>query len=674
MNNPLLNFSSLPLYNEIKIEHITPAVDMLLKLSDEVINKILSDNSTPTWENFIQPLDDVSEQMSRAWGQVSHLNSVMNNPELREAYNENLPKLSKYYSELGQNLKLYTKFKELSESEEFKLLSTTRKKIIENELLSFKLSGAELSQAEKIRFLEIKEKLSTLSSQFSDNVLDATNNFSLLVENINELSGIPEDALQAASELATSKNLKGWMFTLKAPSCSPVMQYADNRELREKLYIASSIKASELGDLKLDNTPLITEIVKLRLEKSKILGYSNFAELSLVTKMADTPQQILTFLRDITKYAKPLAEKDLLELKEIAKHHGIDELQSWDVSYLSEKLRQQKYSFSDQEVKQYFPEDAVIAGMFNVVNKIYGLVIKASTTQTWIKDVKFFDVIDNDKIIGQFYVDLYARESKRGGAWMANAISRRRTTLGDIQLPVAYLNCNFTPPVGEKQAVFTHDEVITLFHEFGHGLHHLLTLVEDLSVSGISGVEWDAVELPSQFMENFCWEWDVLNNMTRHVDTGLTLPRELFDKMIAAKNFQIGLQFLRQVELSIFDMRLHSDFDVETSSVLALLDEVRAEVSVFIPPSYNRFANSFSHIFSGGYAAGYYSYKWAEVLSADTYSMFEEHGVLNRDIGDIFRREFLSVGGSRNSMESFKAFRGREPTIDALLKHNALIS
>jgi oligopeptidase A len=679
--NPLLDFSGLPRYTEVQPEHVTPAVDQLLQHNRETVEQVLSNNAAPTWENFVLPLDDANEKMSRAWGQVSHLNAVMNSAELREVYNENLPKITQYYAELGQNLALFAKYKSLRQSKEYESLSAARKKIIENELRDFRLSGAELPDEKKARFLEIQEALSSLCSRFSDNLLDATNDYSLLISNEAELSGIPADDQQAAAEAATAADKKGWLFTLKAPSYMPVLQYADNRSLREKLYVAYSQRASEYGKSDWDNTPLITQILQLRAEEAQLLGYANYAELSLASKMANTPQQILSFLRELAQHARPLAEKDLSELRDFAQTKlSMHDLQSWDIGYASEKLRQQRYAFSEQDVKQYFPEDAVIAGMFNVVQKIYGLTLRASIAPTWHDAVRFFDVCDADgKLIGQFYMDLYARNSKRGGAWMDDAITRRKIMpglhlAGGIQTPVAYLNCNFAPPVGGKPALFTHDEVLTLFHEFGHGLHHLLTEVEELGVSGISGVEWDAVELPSQFMENFCWEWDVLCSMTRHVDSGEKLPRVLFDKMLAAKNFQIGMQTLRQIEFSIFDMKIHSDFDPQgEKTVLDVLAEVRKEVAVIIPPAYNRFANSFSHIFAGGYAAGYYSYKWAEVLSADAYSLFEEHGVLNAEIGARFRKEVLAVGGSRDAMESFVAFRGREPSIDALLRHNGLV-
>lgn len=679
--NPLLDFSGLPRFAEVRPEHVTPAVEQLLQHNREVVEKLLADNEPPTWENFVLPLDDANEQMSRAWGQVGHLNAVMNSLELREVYNANLPKITQYYAELGQNQALYAKYKALRASPVFESLSATRKKIIENELRDFRLSGAELADDKKAQFLEIQEELSVLTSRFSDNILDATNDFTLLVEDSAELGGLPEDDVEAAAEAAVAAEKTGWLFTLKAPSLMPVLQYADNRALREKMYAAYGKRASEFGNPEWDNTLLITQILRLRTGEAQLLGYANYAELSLDSKMANTPQQILVFMRELAQRARPHAEKDLSELREFARTQlDLADIQAWDVAYASEKLRQQRYAFSEQEVKQYFPEDVVLSGMFKVVENIYGLNMRLSSAPVWHESVRFFDVHDADeKLIGQFYIDLYARSSKRGGAWMDDAITRRRVAPSihlptAIQTPVAYLNCNFAPPVGGRPALFTHDEVITLFHEFGHGLHHLLTEVEDLGVSGINGVEWDAVELPSQFMENFCWEWDVLSSMTRHVETGAKLPRELFDKMLAARNFQVGMQTLRQIEFSIFDMRVHSDYDAYGKmTVMQLLDEVRREVAVLIPPAYNRFPNSFSHVFAGGYAAGYYSYKWAEVLSADAYSLFEEHGVLNAEIGKRFRKEVLAMGGSRDAMKSFIAFRGREPSIDALLRHSGLV-
>jgi oligopeptidase A len=673
--NPLLDFSGLPRFTEIKPEHVAPAIEQLLADNRMLITRLLNDSAPPTWQNFVAPMEDANERVSRAWGPVGHLNAVMNSPELREVYNATLPVITQYYAELGQNLALFDKFKALRNSPEFEGLSAARKKIIENELRDFRLGGAELPEDKKARYLQIQERLAELSSRFSDNLLDATNDFTLVIENKDELSGLPDDVLQAAQEAAQEVGKSGWLFTLKAPSYMPIMQYADNRSLREKMYRAYGTRASEFGKTEWDNTALMDEIVKLRGEEAQLLGFANFGELSLASKMANSPQQVIEFMRELAQRARPFAEKDLFELRKFAHEElDLDDLQSWDVGYASEKLREQRYAFSEQEVKQYFPEDAVLPGMFKLIETLYGLQIKAASAPAWHDDVRFFDIRNqHNQLVGQFYLDLYARNSKRGGAWMDDAITRRRLTSG-IQTPVAYLNCNFSAPIGGKPAVFTHDEVITLFHEFGHGLHHLLTEVEDLGVSGINGVEWDAVELPSQFMENFCWEWDVVHGMTRHVDTQEKLPRALFDKMLAAKNFQSGLQTLRQIEFSLFDMLMHSNFETGgAKSILDLLDEVRAEVAVLIPPAFHRFPHSFSHIFSGGYAAGYYSYKWAEVLSADAYSLFEENGVLNPVVGARFRSEILAMGGSRGAMQSFAAFRGREPNLEALLRHNGLL-
>ncbi|MBI4807886.1 MAG: M3 family metallopeptidase [Nitrosomonadales bacterium] len=678
--NPLLDLSGLPRFAEIKTEHVTPAVDELLARNRAQTEKLLADGTSPTWDNFVQPFEDANEQLSRAWGQVGHLNMVMNSTELREVYNTNLPKVTQYYAELSQNLALFQKYKAIRNSDGYAALNAAQKKVIENELRDFRLGGAELPEDKKARFMAIQEALSEQTSKFSDNLLDATNAYTCVIENEKDISGIHADERQVAAEAAKEAGKQGWLFTLKAPSYGPLLQYADSRELRERMYRAYTTRASELlaEGCKIDwnNTPLMTQILALRAEEAHMLGFGNYAEFSLASKMADTPQQVAEFLRELAQRAKPFAEKDLQELREFAAAQlGMPDVQAWDIAYAGEKLRQQRYAFSEQEVKQYFPEDAVLAGLFGLVETLFGLKIELSTAPVWHDTVRFFDIRDNKgRLIGQFYLDLYARASKRGGAWMDDAITRRRTSRG-IQTPVAYLNCNFASPLGGKPAQFTHDEVITLFHEFGHGLHHLLTEVEELGVSGISGVEWDAVELPSQFMENFCWEWDVLQGMTRHAETGAKLPRDLYDKMIAAKNFQSGLQMLRQIEFSLFDLRLHSDYDASgKQTVQQLLDEVRKEVAVLIPPAFNRFQNSFSHIFAGGYAAGYYSYKWAEVLSADAYSLFEDNGILDAATGDHFRREILAVGGSRDAMESFRAFRGREPEIDALLRHNGLVA
>ncbi|HKX52794.1 MAG TPA: M3 family metallopeptidase [Nitrosospira sp.] len=696
--NPLLDFSGLPRFAEIRTEHITPAVNELLSGNRSLISRIREDTTAPTWDNFVQPMADANERLSRAWGQVSHLNAVVNTPELREAYNANLPLVTQYYAELAQDQVLFEKFKQLRGGGEFEGLSAARKKIIENELRDFRLGGAELPAEKKARFLQIQEELSALGSRFNDNLLDATNAFVLHVENADELSGIPDDVLQTAREVAERDNAAGWKFTLHAPSYLPLMQYADNRDLREKMYRAYSTRASELGTIAspsrdtgtLDNTPLIARILELRKEEAQLLGFECYAEVSLATKMASTPMQVLDFLGELAAKARPYAERDLKELRQFAADKlQLDALEAWDLAYVSEKLRLDRYAFSEQEVKQYFPETSVLPGMFELVENLYGINItqvEAVDVQLWHPDAKLFNITDSEgKLVGRFYLDLYARPGKRGGGWMDDAISRRRVGSMDnreyaIQPPVAYLNCNFSAPVSQegrvRPALFTHDEVITLFHEFGHGLHHLLTRVEDLGVSGIHGVEWDAVELPSQFMENFCWEWEVMSKMARHVDTAAPMPRELFDKMLAGKNFQSGLQMLRQLEFALFDMHLHFDFDpYGRKTAQQLLDEVREQVAVIIPPKFNRFPNSFSHIFGGGYAAGYYSYKWAEVLSADAYSMFEENPagvVVDAETGVRFWKEILAVGGSRPALESFIAFRGREPKIDALLRHNGM--
>ncbi|HVY07251.1 MAG TPA: M3 family metallopeptidase [Burkholderiales bacterium] len=672
--NPLLDFSGLPRFADFKPEFVTPALDELLAENRALVEKLKNQEIEPGWENFVAPMDDGNERLRRAWGQVSHMNAVMNSPQLRDAYNANLPRITEYFTGLAQDEVLFGKYKALRASRAFGSLTAAQKKVIENEIRDFRLGGADLPAAEKQEFKAVAEKLSSLSSRFNDNVLDATNAFELIVTEQERLAGLPADAVAGAAEAAAGSGKAGWKFTLQMPSYLPVMQYADDGGLREQMYRAYATRAAEFGDSKWDNTAIISQILRLRRQQARLLGFSNFAELSLQPKMADSPPQVLAFLGDLATRAKPYAQRDVAELREFAlRRLGMAELQPWDVAYASEKLRLERYAFSDQQVKEYFPEPQVLQGMFRVVESLYGLQIRADIAPVWNENVRFFSIRTSEgELVGQFYLDLYARASKRGGAWMDDAITRRRKS-GGLQTPVAYLNCNFSAPLQGKPALFTHDEVITLFHEFGHGLHHLLTRVDVLGVSGINGVEWDAVELPSQFMENFCWEWDVIQDMTRHVETGARLPRELFDKMVAAKNFQSGMQTVRQLEFAMFDMRLHTDFDVDgQASTLALVEQVRREVAVLFPPAYNRFPNSFSHIFGGGYAAGYYSYKWAEVLSADAYSLFEENGVLSAAIGSRFRDEVLAAGGSRPALESFVAFRGREPTIDALLRHNGM--
>jgi oligopeptidase A len=684
-SNPLLDFTDLPRFDAIKPEHVTPAVDVLLAQNRAVVTQLETDATPTNWDDFVEPLENVTEKLGRAWGIVGHLNAVVDTPELRASYNENQPKITEFWTELGQNLALFEKYKGLKASADFPSLSVARKKIVENALRDFRLGGAELPEAQKKRFAEIQEAQAALGTKFSENVLDATNDYTLFVASEAELAGLPDDAKQAARHAAEKDGKPGYKFTLHFPSFFPILQFADSRSLRETVYRANVTKASELGAKpEWDNTQIIVDLLKLRDEEAKLLGYSNFAEVSLVAKMAETPAQVIAFMEDLAKRARPYGEKDLAELRAFAQEKlGIDRLEAWDVTYASEKLREQRYAFSEQEVKQYFPEPIVIAGLFRVIQTLYAVQIKPDTTTVWHPDVKFFRIEQDGQLIGQFYLDLYARNGKRGGAWMDDARGRRQMARG-IQTPVAYLTCNFTEPAvvdgKTKPALFTHDEVITLFHEFGHGLHHMLTQVDELAVSGISGVEWDAVELPSQFMENFCWEWDVLQHMTSHADSGEPLPRALFDKMVAAKNFQSGLQTLRQVEFALFDMHLHYDYQAGGAlSAQQLIDQVRAQVAVIPAPAFNRFQHSFSHIFAGGYAAGYYSYKWAEVLSADAYSAFEEAGAasgnsLSTEVGKKFLQEILAVGGSRPALESFKAFRGREPSIDALLRHSGMAS
>ncbi|BEV14562.1 M3 family metallopeptidase [Herbaspirillum sp. DW155] len=681
--NPLLDFSGYAQFDAIQPEHVTPALDKLLADASRLVTELEAPMAEVTWDNFVEPLESATEKLGRAWSVVGHLNSVMDTPALRATYNENQPRLVEFWTSLGQNLALFEKYKALQASPAFASLSAARRKVVDNAVRDFRLSGAELADDKKERFAEIQEKQAMLTTRFSENVLDATNDFALFVEDEAELSGIPADVKQAARAAAEKDGKPGYKFTLHFPSYFPVLQYADNRALREKIYRANATKASELGAKpEWDNSANIDQILQLRKEEAQLLGYANFAEVSLVAKMAKSPSEVIAFLEDLGQRARPFGQKDYEELKTFAREKlGLDELKAWDSTYASEKLREQRYAFSEQEVKQYFPEPKVVGGLFQVAQQLFGVQIKPDTAPVWHKDVKFFRIERDGQLVGQFYLDLYARSGKRGGAWMDDARARRLTAQG-VQTPIAYLVCNFTEPAVvdgvTKPALFTHDEVITLFHEFGHGLHHMLTQVDEVGVSGISGVEWDAVELPSQFMENFCWEWDVLQQLTAHAETGEPLPRALYDKMIAAKNFQSGLQMLRQVEFSLFDMLIHHEYEVGgKQTVQQLLDSVRDRIAVIRPPEFNRFQHSFSHIFAGGYAAGYYSYKWAEVLSADAYSAFEEAAassgnVISLETGRRFQQEILAVGGSRPAIESFKAFRGREPSIDALLRHSGM--
>jgi oligopeptidase A len=686
-DNPLLDFSDLPRFSEIGPAHVTPALDVLLANANAAVDRASAPQTPSSWANVVEPVERATEPLSRAWGTIGHLNAVADTPELRAVYGENLPRVTEFWTSVGQNLALYDKYKAIAASAEFATLSAERKKILENSLRDFRLSGAELPESQKPRFAQIQEQQAALSKAFSDHVLDATNAYTYLATAESELGGLPEDVIEAAREAAQREGKPGWKFTLHFPSYFPVMQYAENRSMREALHRAYVTRASELGALygdgkaDWDNTANLAEQLKLRREEAQLLGYRNFAEVSLARKMAESPAQVFAFLEDLAKRARPFAEQDWKELREFAAAElGLTDLAPWDVAFAGERLRQKRYSFSENEVKQYFPEDAVLKGLFKVTETLFDVSIRSDQAAAWHPDVRFFRVENRDgSLVAQFYLDLYAREGKRGGAWMDDARTRHTLAQGGVQTPVAYLTCNFSAPVGGKPACFTHDEVITLFHEFGHGLHHMLTRVDEQGVSGIYGVEWDAVELPSQFMENFCWEWDVLTDMSSQVETGAPLPRELFDKMLAAKNFQSGLGTLRQIVFSMFDMTLHVDFDpAAQQSANDLAREINTRFHVIPQASFSRWPNTFSHIFAGGYAAGYYSYKWAEVLSADAYAAFEEAAktangsVLDTATGSRYRREILEVGGSRPAMESFKAFRGREPRIDALLRHNGM--
>jgi oligopeptidase A len=677
-SNPLLEFPGLPRFDAIEPAHVTPAIDELLTNARAAIEAVAANPHPATWDNVVTPLVDRLDRLDRAWSAVRHLNVVVNTPALRDAFHANLPKISAFYAELGQDARLFGKYRALKASPAFAQFGAAKQRMVDNELRDFRLGGAELADDRKARFKAIQEELADLAAQFDEHVLDTTNAWSLYVENESELAGIPADVKVEARSAAEAEGRSGWKLTLRMPCYLPVMQYADDRELRRTLHRAYATRASELGmKPEWDNGPLIDRILRLRKEAAHLLGYRNFAEVSLVPKMAQSPEEVLRFLRDLGQRAKPYAMRDYVELTAFAREVlGMAECAPWDLAYAAEKLKASRYTFSEQEVRQYFPEDKVLAGLFRVVETLYGVTIQEAEAPVWHRSVRFFDVRGRDgALIGQFYFDLYARAGKQGGAWMDDAINRRRLD-GAIQHPVAYMTCNLSPPSPGKPATFTHREVITLFHEFGHGLHHLLTQIDVPGVAGIQGVEWDAVELPSQLMENFCWEWDVMKSMTAHVDTGATLPRTLFDRMLAAKNFESGMGMVRQLERAMFDMLLHAEYDPDThepwESSEALLAAVRREIAVVPRPDYDRLVNSFSHIFEGGYAAGYYSYKWAEVLSADAYSLFEEEGVLSPTAGARFRDEVLARGGSRPALESFVAFRGRPPQLDALLRHNGM--
>lgn len=670
--NPLLDFSGLPHFDAIQPEHIAPAIDALLAEAEAAV-RAAETVSPVSWAGFVVPLDDATERLWRAWGQVGHLQAVVNTPALREAYNATLPKVTRFGSALGQNLALFQQYRALAAAPEAAHYDAAQRKVLENALRDFRLGGAELDAAGKARYSAIREELSALSAKFSQNVLDATDAWSLVVEDAAELAGLPDDVVSAARAAAHSDGVAGWKLTLQMPCYLPVQAYADHRPLREALYRANAMRAAEFGDPALDNTGNIDRILALRAELAALLGFANYAEYSIATKMADDAPQVLAFLRDLAGRAKPHAQRDRAELEGFARDElGLPALEAWDLSYAAEKLKQARYSYSAQEVKQYFTEPKVLEGLFSVIHALYGLQVQPDSAPVWHPDVRFYRLVDaQGGLVGQFYLDLYAREGKRGGAWMDDCRNRRDRAEG-VQTPLVYLVCNFGRGTEGAPATFSHSDVTTLFHEMGHGLHQLLTGIGELGVAGINGVEWDAVELPSQFMENFCWEWDRVQAMTAHVDNGQPLPRALFDRMLAARNFQSGMFTVRQLEFALFDMQLHAGFDPVQDTVLALLDRVRDEVAVNRPPAWNRFPQQFSHIFAGGYAAGYYSYKWAEVLSADAYAAFEEAPAQVAETGRRFREEVLSRGGSRSAAENFAAFRGRAPNVDALLRHNGM--
>ena len=670
-DNVLLHLGEEPRFDQIKTEDIKPALQTAIAEAREQIAAIKAQTHTD-WANTVEKLTDITERVGRIWSVVSHLNSVVDTPELRAVYNELMPEITIFFTEIGQDIELYNRFKIIKNSAEFDTLSPAQQTKLNHDLRDFVLSGAELPPEQQAELAQLQTEGAQLGAKFAQNVQDATDAFGIYFDDAAPLAGIPEDSIAMFAAAAQSEGKTGYKIGLQIPHYLAVIQYADNRELREQIYRAYVTRASELADEgKFDNTANVEQTLANALKTAKLLGFKNYAELSLATKMADTPEQVLNFLHDLARRAKPFAEKDFAEIKAFARENlNIEDPQSWDLSYAAEKLRQAKYAFSETEVKKYFPISKVLAGLFAQIKKLYGIELAEKTVPVWHKDVRYFELKQDGQTIGGVYMDLYAREGKRGGAWMDGYKGRRRFADGTLQLPTAYLVCNFTPPVGDKEARLSHDEIITLFHETGHGLHHLLTQVDEVGVSGINGVEWDAVELPSQFMENFVWEYDVLAQMSSHEETGAVLPKELFDKMHAAKNFQRGMFLVRQMEFALFDMEIyHQEDEGRLKEWPQILDKVRQEVAVTQPPAYNRFALSFSHIFAGGYSAGYYSYAWAEVLSADAYAAFEESDDV-AETGRRFWKEILAVGGSRSAAESFKAFRGREPSLDALLRHS----
>ncbi len=669
---------SLPPFSQIQPDHVQPAVTQAIADCKQKIKDVLAHTEPHTWDSLIAPLEEVNDRLARIWSPVSHLNSVLNSEPLRAAHDACLPLLSEFQTYVGQHEGLYQAYLALSESDDFPRLGGAQRKEIQNTLRDFRLSGIGLPAEAQQRYGEIQARLSELASRFSNNVLDATQGWHKLVADEAELAGLPESVLAAARQMAELKGKEGWLFTLDIPSYLPVMMYADNRELRAEMYEAFTTRASDQGPNagKWDNSAIMTELLTLRSELARLLGFANYAELSLATKMADKTSQVVDFLTDLAAKSLPQGKAELEEIRAFAaEQHGQSELAAWDIAYYAEKLKQHKFSISDEQLRPYFPANKVVKGLFEVVKRVFGMKVRERLgIDTWHPDVRFYDIFDSeDELRGSFYLDLYAREHKRGGAWMDVCLGRRYRQDGSLQKPVAYLTCNFNGPVDGKPALFTHDEVVTLFHEFGHGIHHMLTRIDVAGVAGINGVAWDTVELPSQFLENWCWESEALAFISGHYETGEPLPADLLEKMLTARNFQAAMQMLRQLEFALFDFRLHQEFDpAKPDQIPALLGEVRSQVAVMTPPAFNRFQHSFSHIFAGGYAAGYYSYKWAEVLSADAFSRFEEEGIFNPATGQSFLQNILEKGGSKEPMELFRAFRGREPKVDALLRHSGI--
>ncbi|MGE6163267.1 oligopeptidase A [Aeromonas salmonicida] len=678
MNNPLLTMDSLPPFSQIQPEQVQAAVTQAIADCKQKITDVLAQRDSHTWDSLIAPLEEVNDRLARVWSPVSHLNSVLNSEALRAAHDACLPLLSEFQTYVGQHEGLYQAYLGLFESDDFPRLDGAQRKEIQNTLRDFRLSGIGLPAEAQQRYGEIQARLSELASRFSNNVLDATQGWTKLVSDEAELAGLPQSVLAAARQLAEQKGQQGWLFTLDIPSYLPVMMYADNRELRAELYEAFTTRASDQGPNagKCDNSAIMTELLSLRRELAQLLGFGNYAELSLATKMAEKTEQVVGFLTDLAAKSLPQGKAELEEIRTFAaEHHGQRELAAWDLPYYAEKLKQHKFSISDEQLRPYFPANKVVKGLFEVVKRVFGIKVRERLgIDTWHPDVRFYDIFDaEDELRGSFYLDLYAREHKQGGAWMDVCLGRRYRQDGSLQKPVAYLTCNFNGPVDGKPALFTHDEVVTLFHEFGHGIHHMLTQIDVAGVAGINGVAWDAVELPSQFLENWCWESEALAFISGHHETGEPLPADLLEKMLTARNFQAAMQMLRQLEFALFDFRLHQEFDpANPDQIPTLLAEVRSQVAVMTPPAFNRFQHSFSHIFAGGYAAGYYSYKWAEVLSADAFSRFEEEGIFNPATGQSFLKNILEKGGSKEPMELFRAFRGREPQVDALLRHSGI--